>query len=258
MDRGGVIGKFAAELGARPVFSAWVGFNDPFVAEALARESYDAVTLDMQHGGVDWVGAAQAILAIALAGKPTVARVPVGDFATASRLIDAGAAAVIAPMINSGEDAARFAEFIKFPPLGRRSWGPRAALTLSGLAPADYLKDANAFTLALAMVETREGLAALDDILAVQGVDGVFVGPADLAIALSDGETADALGAPVNAALDHVVARAKAHGKFAGLFCADGARAKYAVGRGVAFVTVGTDQTLMRAAARAELAIARG
>ena len=122
----------------------------------------------MQHGGVDFVGAARAIQAIALAGKPTIVRVNVGDFATASRLADAGAAGVIAPMINSAADARRFAEFMKFPPLGRRSWGPRAALPLSGLVGPAYLHSANAFTLAIAMIETREALEALDEIVATR------------------------------------------------------------------------------------------
>jgi len=258
MSDGGVIGKLKRQIDAGVAFSAWAGLNDPFVAETLAREGFDTVTLDMQHGGVDYLGAARAIQAVAAAGKPTVVRVPLGDFATASRLADAGAAAVIAPMIDSATDARRFAEHMKFPPLGRRSWGPRAALSLSGLSASDYLQAANGFTLAMAMVETREALAALEDILNTPGIDGVFIGPADLAIALSDGASADAHGAPVNGEVDRIVARARRHGKFAGLFCADGARAKWAREHGVAFITVASDQLLMRAAARSELAIARG
>ncbi len=257
MSKGGVIGRFAEQVRKNGAFSAWVGVNDPFVAETLAREDFDAVTLDMQHGGIDFAGAARAIQMVAGALKPTVVRVPLGDFATASRLADAGAAAVIAPMIDSAEDARRFAEFMKFPPLGRRSWGPRAAASLSGLAGQDYLQAANAFTLAIAMIETREALQALDDIVAVDGIDGLFIGPADLAIALSHGDSVDANGAPVDDAIDRVVAAAKAHGKFAGLFCGDGARAKWAQSRGVAFCTISSDQMLMRAAARAELAAAR-
>jgi len=258
MTDGGVIGKLKRQIDAGAAFSAWAGLNDPFVAETLAREAFDAVTLDMQHGGVDFLGAARSIQVVAAAGKPTVVRVPLGDFATASRLTDAGAAAVIAPMIDSAADARRFAEHMKFPPLGRRSWGPRAALSLSGLSLPDYLQAANGFTLAMAMVETREALAALEDILSTPGIDGVFIGPADLAIALSSGASADAHGAPVNAAVDHIVARARAQGKFAGLFCGDGARAKWAREHGVAFITVSSDQLAMRAGTRSELAIARG
>ena len=85
-------------------------------------------------------------------------------------------------MINSVEDARLFVSFTKFPPLGERSWGPARALALTGLSPQDYFKQANDFSLIVAMIETREAIAAVDDILAVPGIDGVFVGPSDLSI----------------------------------------------------------------------------
>ena len=129
-----VVGKLARALSAGGVYSAWISLNEMGVADTLAREDFDTVTLDMQHGGVDFVGAARAILAVALAGKPAIVRVGIGDFASASRVADAGAAGVIAPMINSVEDARRFADYMKFPPLGRRSWGPRAALRSAALS----------------------------------------------------------------------------------------------------------------------------
>jgi 4-hydroxy-2-oxoheptanedioate aldolase len=252
-----VVGKLARSLASGGVYGAWVGLNEPGIAEALAREPFDAVILDMQHGGVDFVGASRAIHFVALAGKPAIVRVNVGDFACASRVADAGAAGVIAPMINSGEDARRFAEFMKFPPNGRRSWGPRACLPLSGLAGADYLHGADAITLAIAMVETREALDALDEILGTPGIDGVFIGPSDLSIALSGGATVDPRGALVDAAMTRVAAAAKARGKFAGLFCFDGPSAKAARARGFALCSIATDVLLMRAAAKRELDAAR-
>ena len=258
MSEGGVIGALSARIKAGEcVVTAWIGVNDPAIPDQLAREGYDAVTLDMQHGAIDIAGAMRAISAAALAGKPAIVRIPVGEFATASRVIDAGAAAVIAPMINSADDARRFAEFMKFPPLGQRSWGPRAALTLSGLVGPAYLHSANSFTLAIAMIETREALDALDDILGTPGVDGVFVGPSDLSIALNRGAVVDPHGADVETQLAHVAARAKAHGKFAATFCLDGKRAREMAGRGYQLVSASTDQLLLRSAARAELAAAR-
>jgi 4-hydroxy-2-oxoheptanedioate aldolase len=257
VSEGGIIGKLAAGIRSGGVLSAWIGVNDLFVAESMAREAFDTVTLDMQHGGIDFVGAARAVHAVAAVGKPTVARVNVGDFATASRLADAGVAGVIAPMINVKDDARRFAEFMKFPPIGARSWGPRSALSFSGLSGPEYLQAANRFTLAIAMIETPEALASVEDILSVEGIDGVFVGPSDLSITLSNGAKIDPHGEAVNAAIDHIVAVAKSRGKFVGLWCLDGARAKFALGRGVAFCTVSSDQLLMRAAAKAEIAVAR-
>ena len=89
-----VVGKLAEALGSSaPLLCAWVGMNEPAVAETLAREAFDAVVLDMQHGAVDFAGASLAILSVALAGKPAIVRIPVGDFAVASRVLDAGAAA---------------------------------------------------------------------------------------------------------------------------------------------------------------------
>jgi 4-hydroxy-2-oxoheptanedioate aldolase len=258
MSEGGIIGALARQIGAGGcALAAWVGINEPAVAELLAREGYDTITLDMQHGAIDVAGAMRGIGAVALAGKPAIVRIPVGEFQTASRVIDAGAAAVIAPMINSGADARHFADFMKFPPVGQRSWGPRAALNHSGYVGPAYLHSANAITLAIAMIETREALDALDEILGEPGIDGVFVGPSDLSIALHKGAIVDPHGADVDAQLTHVVQRAKVHGKFAAAFCFDGKRAKELAGRGFGLCSVSTDQLLLRAAARAELTAAR-
>jgi 4-hydroxy-2-oxoheptanedioate aldolase len=147
---------------------------------------------------------------------------------------------------------------MKFPLLGRRSWGPRACLPLSGFVAPAYLHEANPITLAIAMIETREALDALDEILAVPGIDGVFVGPSDLSIALANGGTVEPRGPAVEAALTQVIAAAKARAKFVGLFCFDGAQARAARARGIAFTSISTDSLLLRAAARAELEKARG
>jgi len=254
-----VIGKLSKSLAEdAPVLAAWIGMNDEAVAEALAREAFDAIILDMQHGALDFAGASRSIVAVARAGLPAIVRVPVGDFPLASRLIDVGAAGIIAPMINSRADAERFVAFTKFPPLGERSWGPRAALPLSGLDAQSYLAAANGLTQAIAMIETREALAALDDILGVAGIDGVFIGPADLSIALSDGAEWAPRGPALLAAAGGVLARARAHGKYAGMFCYDGADARAMAALGFKLCSAGSDRALLRAAARGELQAARG
>jgi len=252
-----VVGKLAEALASSaPLMCAWVGMNEAAVAETLAREAFDAVVLDMQHGAVDFAGASRAILSVALAGKPAIVRIPVGDFAVASRVLDAGAAGILAPMINSRDDAGRLVSFTKFPPVGERSWGPRAALTLSGLEPPAYLKAANRLTQTIAMIETRAALDALDDILGVDGVDAVFVGPSDLSIALSDGQGVDARGAVLLGAASRIVDRVAAYGKYAAMFCFDGKDAGAMASKGFKLVSVGSDQTLLRSAARSELAAA--
>jgi 4-hydroxy-2-oxoheptanedioate aldolase len=239
------------------LLSAWCGLPEPGIPGLLAREAFDAITIDMQHGSVDFAAAARAIPMIAAANKPAVVRVPVGDFATASRLLDVGAAGIIAPMINTMEDARRFASFMKFPPLGERSWGPHGAITLSGLQPAEYFAKANGFAIAFAMVETREALAILDDILAEPGIDGIFIGPSDLSIALSGGSVLDAASRDVDQALDHVLARVRAAGKFAAIYAFTGERAAEFVRKGFHFVAISSDLNLMRMGAQAALKAAR-
>ena len=253
-----VLEKFAGRLAANgEALCAWVTVNEPAIAEWLAREAFDAIMLDMQHGAIDFAGAMRSILGVALAGKPTIVRVPVGEFALASQLLDAGASGILAPMINSADDARRFVDFVKFPPLGRRSWGPRTALPLSGLDPPRYLNAANAMTQAIAMIETRAALDALDDILAVAGIDGVFVGPSDLSIALSAGASVEPRGAAVMTEARRVAERAKASGKYAAMFCFDGADARAMLALGYRVCTIASDHALMRAMAQAELAAAR-
>jgi 4-hydroxy-2-oxoheptanedioate aldolase len=241
-----------------PLLTAWCGMPHQAVAGLLAHEAFDAVVLDMQHGSIDFAASVQAVQLIAAAAKPALVRIPVGDFATASRFLDAGASGVIAPMINTVEDARRFAAFMKFPPMGERSWGAYGALSLTGLQPGDYLQQANDLTVSFAMVETREALNIIDDILAVPGIDGVFIGPSDLSIALSGGKGLDPAGAEVEKALDHALSRVKAAGKLAAVFAASGARAGELARKGFHMVSIGSDISMLRAGAQASLAAARG
>ena len=253
-----VLEKLAAKLAAGgDALCAWVTVSEPAVAEWLAREAFDAVALDMQHGAIDFAGAMRSILNVTLAGKPSIVRVPVGGFALASQLLDAGASGILAPMINSGDDARRFVEFTKFPPLGQRSWGPRTALPLSGLDATTYLNAANAMAQAIAMIETRAALDALDDILAVEGLDGVYVGPSDLSIAMSQGQRVEPRAPALMAEARRIAERAAAHGKYAAMFCFDGVDARAMLALGYRLCTIASDHALMRSAAQAELAAAR-
>lgn len=256
---GSSVGALSEALGGeKSLIAAWCSLPDPTLAGIVAREDFDAVILDMQHGLIDYSGIAAAIPLIAAAGKPAIARVPVGDFAAASRFLDIGAAGIIAPMINTIEDARRFASFMKYPPMGERSWGPHGVIPLTGMNPADYFLKANGMSMSLAMVETREALHIIDDILSVAGIDGIFVGPADLSIALSGGARVDAHGREVDEALAHCLARARAAGKSVGVFAIDGERARTLVERGFDLVSLGTDVTLLRAGAQAAIKVMRG
>jgi len=196
----------------------------------------------------------RAIGGIAHAGRPALVRIPVGDNALASRVLDMGAEAVIAPMINSAEDARALIAATKFPPVGERSWGPARVLALRGSEPQAYLESANRTSLALAMIETDRALGALDDILAVQGLDGVFVGPSDLSVSFSDGKQI----APFDPSLDDAIRRiadlANAAGKIAGAFAANPDRARTFRDWGFRLIAVGTDQAYLANGAKAMLA----
>jgi 4-hydroxy-2-oxoheptanedioate aldolase len=243
--------------GGEQLLLGWCSLGDPTLAQALARIGFDAVLLDMQHGAYDLATIRQGIALVAGANTPTLVRIPVGEYATVSRVFDAGAAGVVAPMINSADDARGFVEFAKYAPTGGRSWGPTPALALSGMAAGDYLRAANGMHLAIAMVETRSALDSLDEILAVDGIDGVLVGPSDLSLALTDGELIEPHSALVQAALETVLARCRAHGKLATVFCANGERANELFAAGFQVCAAGTDAALFDVGARAALTAAR-
>lgn len=240
------------------LLSAWCGLPDPSISGTLAQEGFDAVVLDMQHGPITLGEVIRAIPLINAAGKPALARVPVGEFQNVSKLFDAGASGVIAPMINTMEDARRFAAYSKYPPLGERSWGSYGGLGSSGLDPNSYLREANRFSLSFAMIETREAMAIVDDILALEGIDALFVGPSDLSIALSSGASVNASAKEVDEAVRHIVARANAVKKPVAFYAATAERAKEGIALGARLVTVMSDSGFLRSAAQTALKIARG
>src|SRR5215470_16423103 len=185
------------------VFSGWCGLPYPLVAETLARDGFTAVAIESQHGLWDVNGILAGIAAIRQGGAAPLVRVPFGDFALVSRVLDFGAEGIIAPMINTPADARAFAAVAKFPPVGERSWGPHRAAMLAGITNLnDYLAVANDAVVTFAMIETRTALANLDAIATTPGIDGLFLGPSDLSIALSDGKTLDPLSKEVDTELD--------------------------------------------------------
>ena len=238
--------SLAARLRAGDTFfTAWSTIPEPVVAELCARGGFDCVTVDMQHGMHDAVSAMRSISGIALAGKPALVRVMAGDNGMVSRALDLGAEAVIAPMIDTVEQAQAFADAAKYPPIGNRSWGPLRAQTVFGIDPATQLATGNAESLALAMIETRQALAALDDILALPGIDGIFVGPSDLSVTLTEGKRVAPGDPVVDEPMRLIADRTNAAGKIAGAFAWGGARADSFKAMGYRLIAVGTDQACL-------------
>lgn len=242
------------------VFTAWSGVPDTLTVEVMARTAFDAVTLDMQHGAHHEDSVARGVLPILSAGKHAVVRIPVGRFDMASRALDFGAEAVIAPMINSEDDARRFAAAMKYPPLGERSWGPtfgqpRVQKTRDAAA---WLAGSNKATVSFAMIETRQALDALEDILGTAGIDAVFVGPGDFSIAWTDGAAMDTSLEDMMPAIEAIAARARAAGKLAGIYAADPALAGRYGAMGYRFIAFGNEAAYMGLGADAMLGKARG
>lgn len=216
------------------------------LAAQVARLPLDGVCLDMQHGMIGFTDAAPMLSAINGAGKPALVRALWNDPATPGQLLDAGACCVISPMINTRAHAEALVKAAKYPPVGARSWGGYTALQASGLQPAEYLKQSNRMTMVFAMIETVEALANVDEIAAVPGLDGLFVGPSDLSITLSNGAGIDKLGKATLTAMEKVAAAAKRNGLVAGAFAGGPEVIKAYTGMGFTFLAAAVDVDLLQ------------
>jgi 4-hydroxy-2-oxoheptanedioate aldolase len=167
------------------------------------------------------------------------------------KVLDAGAYAVICPMVNSRADAELLVAATHYQPRGTRSFGPVRALLYGG---ADYPQHANDTIVVFAMIETRQALDNLDDILSVKGLDAIYIGPSDLSLALGCKPAFDDVDKPVAEAIDHILARAKAHGVVAGIHNGTPEAALQRIEKGFQFVTVSSDARLIAAGAQQVMA----
>lgn len=233
--------------------NGWCALGSPYSAELLGHAGFDSVTVDLQHGMFDF---AQALLIMqALSATPAfpIVRAPWNDTAIIMHLLDAGAYGVICPMINNRQEAERLVAACRYAPVGMRSYGPARGLLYGG---ADYLDRANDEIVVFAMIETQEGIKNLDDILATPGLDGVYVGPNDLALVLGSRPGTDLADQRCIDAIAHILARAKAHQKFAGIFCASGAVGAIRRKQGFDLVTLTHEASYVTQGAKAAIAAA--
>ncbi|MEM5429781.1 HpcH/HpaI aldolase family protein [Cupriavidus oxalaticus] len=233
------------------VVNGWLSIPSAFAAETMAHQGWDSLTIDLQHGALDYADALALLTAISTTDTVPVVRVPWNEPGILMKVLDAGAYGVICPMVNTRADAERLVAATRYPPLGSRSFGPIRGLLYGG---ADYAQHANDTVVVLAMIETRQGLENLDEILSVDGLDGVYIGPSDLSLALGCRPTFDDVDPPVAQAIEHVVARARAHGRVAGVHNGAPAAALRRIGQGFGFVTVSSDARLMAAGAQQVMA----
>ncbi len=220
----------------RTLLNAWLTLNSPFLIELIGEAGFDCITIDQQHGLGGNETLLQCLTAARAAGLPSIVRVAENDFGLIGRALDAGAQAIMCPMIDSVEDAEAFVRAVKFPPRGLRSWGPyRARLDYEG----DYFTTANDFTIACPQIETKGALDALDEILALDGVDMVCLGPNDLSVALTG--RLDIHAPEIKEAMSLVLRKCREQSVVSLVFANDVAYAKPLVAAGWNVVAVGTD-----------------
>ncbi len=235
--------------------NGWLAIPNSFSAETMAHQGWDTLTIDMQHGVIDYPAMVTMLQAISTTPTVPIVRVPWLEPGVIMKTLDAGAYGVICPMVNTREDAQKLVAWTHYAPRGTRSFGPIRALLYGG---ADYPQHANDTIVTFAMIETAQALDNLDDILSVEGLDAVYIGPSDLSLALGCRPVFDDVDPPVQQAIDHILERAKAHGLQAGVHNGDPAVALSRVAKGFRFVTVGSDARLMAAGAQQALARMRG
>jgi len=233
------------------VINGWLAIPNSFSAETMAHQGWDALTVDLQHGLVDYQAMIGMLQAISTTNAVPVVRVPWLEPGILMKTLDAGAYGVICPMVNTRQDAQNLVAWTHYAPRGTRSFGPTRALLYGG---ADYPRHANDTIVAFAMIETTSALDNLDQILSVEGLDAIYIGPSDLSLALGCTPAFDDVEPRAAEAIAHILDRAIAHGIVAGLHNGGHEAALRRIAQGFKFVTVSSDARLMAAGAQQVLA----
>ena len=233
--------------------NGWLSIASPFSAEIMAAQGYDSLTVDLQHGVVDYAQAVTMLQAARASGATPMARVPWLDPGIIMKMLDAGAYGIICPMINDRAEAETLVEAMRYPPRGARSFGPTRAAVVAG---ADYATRADDEVLCFAMIETERGVANLEEIVATPGLDGVYIGPADLTIGVTRGRLPpgfDREEEEMIAVIERIRATAHGAGIKAALHCGAPDYAARAIGWGFDLVTLLNDARLLASAAAASV-----
>jgi 4-hydroxy-2-oxoheptanedioate aldolase len=241
----------------KPVINGWLSIACPFTAEIMAEQGYDSITIDLQHGLVGYEVATTMLQAMRASAVTPLIRVPWLDPAAIMKSLDAGAYGVICPMINTREEAERLVSYVRYPPNGVRSFGPTRANFSAG---SDYGQHADREVLCFAMIETAEAVANLEAITSTPGLDGVYIGPADLTLGLTGRRYPtgfDREEPEVVEVIQTILQEAHKAGIRACLHNGTPAYAAKAIGWGFDLVTISNDVRLLAGAAQASVATAR-
>lgn len=227
--------------------NGWLNIPSSFGAEVMAHQGWDSLTIDMQHGLIDYSAAVGMLQAISTTDTIPFARVPWNEPGIIMKMLDAGCYGIICPMVNTRAECEAFVGACRYSPDGYRSIGPiRAAL----YAGADYAANANQTVITMAMIETRAAVENINEIVQTPGLDALYIGPSDLGLSLGVGAVLDPTEPAVLAAVDQVLAAARPRGIVVGMHTGSPAYARGLVGRGIQFVTVSSDVRLITSAAQ--------
>lgn len=239
----------AALAEGRVQIGCWLGLADGYAAEIAGEAGFDWLVIDGEHAPNDLRSMRAQLAALGRSNSHPVIRLPVGEVWMIKQALDIGAQTILVPMVESGDEAALLARAMRYPPDGLRGVGAALARASRFSGIADYVNKADAEVCLLLQVENRAGLAALDDILTVEGVDGVFIGPADLAADMGFRGRAEA--PEVVAAIENALGRIRAAGKGAGILATQDAQARHWIDKGANFVAVGIDVVILANSLRA-------
>ncbi|MEW9919963.1 aldolase/citrate lyase family protein [Marimonas sp. MJW-29] len=227
----------------------WVSLANPYTTEMMGTAGFDWLLIDNEHSPNDLRSTMQQLQVLEASDSHVIVRVPLGETWIIKQMLDAGAQSILVPMVESAEQARELVRDVTYPPKGRRGVGYSLARASRFSGIPDYGQTADAEICLLVQVENRAGLAALDEILAVEGIDGVFIGPADLAADM--GHMGDMHHPDVQKAIMDAIRRIRAAGKAPGILATQEGMTKDAFDAGAQFVAVGADSLLLVGAARA-------
>ncbi|MDP2328912.1 MAG: aldolase/citrate lyase family protein [Dehalococcoidia bacterium] len=239
----------------KQTIGAWLASPDAHATEVMANVGFDWLCVDMQHGLIDYSDAQHMLRAISTTATIPFVRVPWNEPSVIMKVLDAGAYGVVVPLINNAEEARRAVWAAKYPPAGGRSSGPARATLYGG---SDYQAHANDEVAIIGMIETKEGIENLDEILSVPGLDCAYIGPSDLAYALDLAPTGDNRDPRHEAMCMQIYEACRRHGVAPGMHTGSLEFTTKWLKAGFQMVTLGSDMGFMRAKAAADLGAARG
>ena len=235
----------------KSAINGWLQIPNSFTAELMANQSWDSLTLDMQHGVIDYPDALGMLQAISSTDVVPMVRVNWNEPGQIMKILDAGAYGIICPMVSNKKEAENFIKACMYPPKGFRSYGPIRGLVYGG---GDYADKANEEILKFAMIETKESLENLDEIMSTPGLDGIYIGPADLSLALGKKPSFDKPeGDPIYDVIMKILDHAQKNKLIAGIQNGEPEYAAKMIKKGFQFVTIGSDQRYLTAASKSAL-----